>query len=88
MLFQYNGQDIGWNHTVQVYEWDLNEKSQSYGLRVLNKLTEDHIKLTPRLRMKVKLAAQVLKDFFHICWGNLTRGGEKIFWVRQTWRKF
>ncbi|XP_057290356.1 uncharacterized protein LOC130613056 [Hydractinia symbiolongicarpus] len=52
--------DISWNHLVNVYEWDLNLHGAAPGLRKLYKLKEDHIKLTPRLRMQVKLATQVL----------------------------
>ena len=44
---------------VAVYEWDLGMNRAALGLRRLYKLTEDHIRLTPRHRMRVKFAAQV-----------------------------
>ena len=51
--------DISWLHLVDCYEWDLNLNAGAPGLRMLYKLKEDHINLSPRLRMQVKLAAQV-----------------------------
>lgn len=68
---QFEGMDISWLHIVDVYNWDLQENNLAPGLRFLHKLKEEHIKLSPRLRMKVKLAAQVteikfLKNFLKI----------------------
>ena len=44
---------------VDCYEWDLGMNRAAPGLRKLHKLKEEHIRLSPRLRMQVKLAAQV-----------------------------
>ena len=44
---------------VDVYEWDLGLNRAAPGLRKLVKLREEHIKLSPRHRMRVKLAVQV-----------------------------
>ena len=55
--------DISWNHVVDVYEWDLGLHRFSPGLRLLHKLREEHINLSPRHRMRVKLAAQVNNRF-------------------------
>ena len=63
MYFKVNGGDISWKHIVDVYEWDLLRNPDVLGLRMLPKLTEDHINLQPRSRMKVKLAAQVCQKF-------------------------
>ncbi|XP_066918923.1 uncharacterized protein [Clytia hemisphaerica] len=58
--FQVNGQHLSWNQIRFVYELDLNKNSLSPGLRRLPRLTNDHIRLGPRTRMRVNLAAQVL----------------------------
>ena len=50
---------MSWKHIVDAYEWDLSNNQYGIGLRKMPRLTEEHINLTPRLRMKVKLAAQV-----------------------------
>ena len=57
-LFQYNGQDISWNHIVDIYENDM-----YLGLRKMHKLREEHVRLSPRHRMRVKLAAQVIISY-------------------------
>ena len=44
---------------MNVYEEDLGIRQMAPGLRKLVKLREEHIRLTPRDRMGVKLAAQV-----------------------------
>ena len=44
---------------MELYEWDLNGNQYGMGLRKLHKLKEEHIHLTPSLRMVVKIAAQV-----------------------------
>ena len=60
--FQVDGYDISWKHIVDLYEEDTGiDRIGTTGLRRLPKLREDHINLTPRHRMKVKLAAQVTK---------------------------
>ncbi|XP_078610651.1 uncharacterized protein LOC144881434 isoform X2 [Branchiostoma floridae x Branchiostoma japonicum] len=58
----YNHQTISWNHLVNLYEWDLGVRveRQAVGLRLLHKLKTDHVHLSPSLRMRVKLAVQVL----------------------------
>ncbi|XP_030833255.1 uncharacterized protein LOC105444767 isoform X2 [Strongylocentrotus purpuratus] len=56
---KFRGLDISWKHILDVYEWDFSSPSS---LRMLHKLTEEHLHLTPALRMKVKLAAQVLSS--------------------------
>ena len=60
--FQVDGYDISWKHIVDLYEEDIGiDRIGTTGLRRLPKLREGHINLTPRHRMKVKLAAQVTK---------------------------
>ena len=46
-------------HVVNLYEYDLGMNRNAPGLRMIPRLTEDHITLTPRLRMRVYLAVQV-----------------------------
>ena len=58
-LFQFQHCDISLKHIVDAYEWDLSTNQYGIGLRKMPRLTEEHINLTPRLQMKVKLAAQV-----------------------------
>ena len=52
-----NGLYILWRHISQVYYADLD-----CGLKLVNKLTIDHINLTPYSGMRVRLAAQTLSD--------------------------
>ena len=52
-----NGLHIIWSHISQLYYDDLD-----CGLKLVNKLTSDHINLTPYSVMRVRLAAQVLSD--------------------------
>ena len=60
--FQVDGYDISWKHIVDLYEEDIGiDRNGTTGLRRLPKLREEHINLTPKHRMKVKLAAQVTK---------------------------
>ena len=54
-------------HIVSVYEWDLGLNRAALGLRRLHKLTEDHIRLSPRHRMRVKFAVQVNKNKLFTC---------------------
>ena len=64
---------------MDLYEGDLglNKEGElenvALGLRKLHRLREEHIKLTPRTRMTVKVAAQVL-FFFVVVFAN----GNKI----------
>ena len=48
---------ILWNHISHLYHDDLES-----GLKLVKKLTSDHINLTPLLVMRVRLAAQVLSE--------------------------
>ena len=43
---------------MELYEWDLGLTQAGPGLRKMHCLTEDHIVLTPRLRVRVNLATQ------------------------------
>ena len=57
MLLWNNGKHLLWQHVTQLYEAD--KKRQ---LRMLRKLRNDHIYLTGRSMMNVRLAAQVLSN--------------------------
>jgi hypothetical protein len=48
---------ILWSHVSQLYYEDLES-----GLKLVNKLTSDHVNLTPFSKMRVRLAAQVLSE--------------------------
>ena len=48
-------------HIVRVYENDIGLENLHPSLGKLNKIEEEHINLSPRHGMKVKLAAQVNK---------------------------
>ena len=48
---------ILWSHISHLYHDDLES-----GLKIVNKLTSDHINLTPYSVMRVRLAAQVLSE--------------------------
>ena len=50
---------ITWLQLIDAFENDVNASNAS-GLRLLHKLTADHLFLNPYLRMRVYLAAQVL----------------------------
>ena len=52
-----NGFFILWSHISHLYHDDLES-----GLKLVNKLTSDHINLTPYSVMRVRLAAQVLSE--------------------------
>ncbi|XP_041476452.1 uncharacterized protein LOC121424753 isoform X2 [Lytechinus variegatus] len=52
---QFGDKHIRWTHLVRLFEWDSGSD-----LRLLPKLSPEHLYLTPSLRMRVKLAAQVL----------------------------
>ena len=58
-FYKSNNQEISPQHIVNLYEWDLEMKRCNPGLRLLHKLTEDHISLNPNLRMRINLAAHV-----------------------------
>ena len=60
--FQVDGYDISWKHIVDLYEEDIGiDRIGTTRLRRLPKLREEHINLTPRHRMKVTLAAQIIE---------------------------
>ena len=50
-----NGKYIVWRHISDLYHSDLES-----GLKLLPRLTNDHVKLTTYSKMKVRLAVQVL----------------------------
>ena len=50
---------------MNVYEEDLGMRQVAPGLKKLIKLREEHIRLTPTDRMRVKLAAQVSYSIFN-----------------------
>ncbi|XP_071476835.1 uncharacterized protein [Diadema antillarum] len=57
------GAPISWRHILDVNAWDtghINPDGTAQGLRMLNKITAEHLNLTPSSRMRVSLAAQVL----------------------------
>ena len=58
-LLQFESQDMSYCHIIDVYEWDLGMNRAFPGLRKLHKLKEEHVRLSSRLRMQGKLAAQV-----------------------------
>lgn len=57
-----NGKSLSWMHIVDLYDWDLGMNRAALGLRMLHKLKDEHIKLTPQHRMSVKYAVQVLSN--------------------------
>ena len=63
LFLKYNNQEISWQHLINLYEWDLGMRRFASGWKLLHKLTEDYIALTPRHRMRVNLAAQVIQLF-------------------------
>ncbi|XP_033111492.1 uncharacterized protein LOC117112515 [Anneissia japonica] len=56
------GKPVLWNHLHKLYEWDSGIERQTPGLRMLPKLSHEHVHLTPASRMRVYLAAQVLSQ--------------------------
>ncbi|KAJ8023362.1 Transposable element P transposase [Holothuria leucospilota] len=56
----YDGKPIKWTHLLQLQEWDKGSHRHTPGLVLVPKLTYEHLHLTPGLRMKVSLAAQVM----------------------------
>ena len=45
---------------MELYEWDIGLTRAALGLRKMHRLSEDHIVLTPRLRMRFNLAAEAI----------------------------
>lgn len=52
---------ISWLQLIDAFENDINESNAS-GMRLLHKLTADHLFLNPYLRMRVYLAARVFSN--------------------------
>ena len=82
---QFHGQQIKWKHLVELYEWDLGLTRAPPGLRKMHCLTEHHIVLRPRLRMRVNPAAQVITVQIELSWNlyslNINKGGDfNIYW--------
>ncbi|XP_064619457.1 uncharacterized protein LOC135482905 [Lineus longissimus] len=71
----FNGQPIRWPQLISLVE-------DGGRFSLANKMTYDHLHLTPSLRMKVKLATQVLStsvaDAFRIVGGHDTTSVEKF----------
>ena len=44
---------------MKLYDWDLGPSRYAFGIRFGHKLRHEHMKLDPRSRMRVNLAAQV-----------------------------
>ncbi|XP_071855332.1 uncharacterized protein [Apostichopus japonicus] len=59
-MLRFQGKEIRWSHLLSLQEWDQQLNAQAPGLRFVHKLTYEHMNLTPSLRMRVYLAAQVL----------------------------
>ncbi|PIK36055.1 hypothetical protein BSL78_27120 [Apostichopus japonicus] len=58
----FRGQKIQWTDLISFMEWDQGRHRTTPGLRFAPKLTHEHLYLTPGLRMKVRLAAQVMSN--------------------------
>ena len=56
---QFRGKPITWPHLLDTFEWDLAAHKDAPWLRMMHRLTPDHIHLSPSSRMRVYLAAQV-----------------------------
>ncbi|KAJ8018354.1 hypothetical protein HOLleu_43697 [Holothuria leucospilota] len=59
---QFRGQRIQWTDIIAFMEWDQGIHRANPGLRLTPKVTPEHLYLTPGLRMKVRLAAQVMSN--------------------------
>ncbi|XP_066926644.1 uncharacterized protein [Clytia hemisphaerica] len=55
------GKEVSWQHIISLFELDIGLNRIAPGFRQ-TKLTVEHVRLTPRSRMKVSLAAQVLSN--------------------------
>ena len=56
-----SGTEVSWQHIVNILQLDLGVNKAALGL-YQTKLTTDHVFLTPRSRMNVSLAVQVLSN--------------------------
>nr|XP_054763556.1 uncharacterized protein LOC129270179 [Lytechinus pictus] len=54
---QFRGRHIRWTHFLDLHSWDSRGD-----LRMLPKITDAHLYLTPSSRMRVKLASQVMSQ--------------------------
>lgn len=53
------GQEIKWNHIVQLYERNTGSMTTTPGLSIVHKLKYEHVYLNNFSKMRVDLAAQV-----------------------------
>ena len=82
---QFRGQQISWKHLVDLYEWDPGLTRAPPRLRKMHCLTEHYIVLTPKLRMRANLAAQIITVQIELFWNlhssNIIKGGDfNIYW--------
>ncbi|XP_065683663.1 uncharacterized protein LOC136096407 [Hydra vulgaris] len=61
-VFQIDGQTLVWNQIISLYDWDIGIDRDAVGLTMFHKLSEEHINLNSRTRMRVNLAVQVLSS--------------------------
>ena len=61
LCFTVNGQGITWQHICDLVDKIYNTSIASHGLSLVPKLKQEHINLTSYSRMRVDLAAQVIK---------------------------
>ncbi|XP_065662263.1 uncharacterized protein LOC124811383 isoform X2 [Hydra vulgaris] len=57
-----DGQPLVWDQIIRLYDWDLGIDRDAVGLTMGHKLSEEHINLNSRTRMRVNLAVQVLSS--------------------------
>ena len=57
-LLQLNGQNIIWDHWIKAFQWD----TSSNVLKIHQKLTQVHFSLNSQLKMRNKLAEDVLDE--------------------------
>ena len=60
-LLTIGGEHIIWDHWLKAFQWD----SASNSLKVYQQLTQDHFFLNSQLKMRNKLAEEVLNDNMH-----------------------
>lgn len=62
-LLYFNDKFIVWDHWLKAYQWDISSNT----LKVYPQLTEEHFHLNSQLKMRNKLAENVLnKDMLHL----------------------
>ena len=80
--FMWNsGMFILWSHISQFYFCDM-----ECGLKMLTKLTNDHMNLTPYIVMRVRFAAQVLSQTVGTCLNNF--GPPETTGTAKSWISF